>query len=405
MARNISAPIVVRSSSLNEAFSALFDIEEELARTTISDISGQKVPLSKLVILSEGDLDRLMVALDQDERDDIRTTKAREHSHLILPDREYWVRHGIPKEYLPQNGHYLDITDLHDGFRSPDRATTTRLIPAKMTMNGIMQLSNTGWLVAAAEELVTFPGYLIGPANDRILEIIYKYVLKESIPAKRGIGKYAGMKSLQHLKVNVQAKAFVQRESTVIKHLDETLASQFNMPSEFITVRMAIEKAVSIWELSTSASYGEHDYLIALSFVLKQNQNFRKHFTGPKDIKNNLIATCSQIMQANKQGSPMNLTEVFDNIMSAFFATSQSASEMIFFGMDLTVMDVPRHQFRNYRALNKKNLKFPGYTEYAQRTCMGLLYSSLAKLPYKMLCVGKLMEIGHQSTSLSTKDR
>jgi hypothetical protein len=44
---------------------------------------------------------------------------------------------------------------------------------------------------------------------------------------------------------------------------------------------------------------------------------------------------------------------------------------MIFFGMDQTVMDVPRHQYRNYRALNKKNLKFPGYAEYAQRTCMG----------------------------------
>jgi hypothetical protein len=136
---------------------------------------------------------------------------------------------------------------------------------------------------------------------------------------------------------------------------------------------MAIEKAVSIWELSTSASYGEHDYLIALSFVQKQNQNIRKHFTGPKDIKQNLIVTvtCSRIMQSNKQGFPMTLTEAFDNIMSAFFANPQSTSEMIFFGMDLTDMDVPRHQYRNYRALNKKNLKFPGYAEYARRTCMG----------------------------------
>jgi hypothetical protein len=84
MARSIPAHIDVRSSSLNEAFSALFDIEEELSRTTISDILGQKVPLSKLVILSEGDLDRFMVALDQDASNDIRTTKAREHVHLIL---------------------------------------------------------------------------------------------------------------------------------------------------------------------------------------------------------------------------------------------------------------------------------------------------------------------------------
>jgi hypothetical protein len=55
---------------------------------------------------------------------------------------------------------------------------TARLIPAKMTMNGIMQLSNTGWLVSAAGAFATFPGYLICPANDRILDIIYKHVLK-----------------------------------------------------------------------------------------------------------------------------------------------------------------------------------------------------------------------------------
>ncbi len=68
-------------------------------------------------------------------------------------------------------------------------------------MNGIMQSTNMGLLVMAAGASALFQGYLIGPANDYILQIIYQYIKKGTTHDHEYLEMIGGLLTLQQLKV------------------------------------------------------------------------------------------------------------------------------------------------------------------------------------------------------------
>ena len=239
--------------------------------------NGQAFPLSRVSWIIEGNITKYINALGLDEHGNIDTSKARYCAENILADRLYWIeQQGIEGRFLPLNGQYVELSE---GL-SPNPGTL-RYKATHMLMNGILQQPNTGWLITAAKAFAGFPGHLLGPANDEVLKIIFKYVSKDKIQVYKG--RMGGFRTLQQFKSRLQNKAFLGRED-IQRCLNLSLENGFHDTFSFNLVRMNIEVNIAVWETSTGTPYGGHDQIIGNQFAQVQFKIVKKGFRGSNDV-------------------------------------------------------------------------------------------------------------------------